>query len=158
MVRCTECGNKYQPIPVTGDGQVATIAPDGKQCPYCGEHILAVAKKCRHCGEIIDVALRAAEEAKSLARDRHQPVIVNNNVSTSSSAAAAAYAGHHRKSLFRSFLRFIFVFCVVLVGGAIIAGSGHTQLGTVLSAAGALMLIIGIPIYAVRCFMRIFFG
>jgi predicted nucleic acid-binding Zn ribbon protein len=27
---------------------------DTKQCPYCGEEILAVAKKCKHCGEWLD--------------------------------------------------------------------------------------------------------
>lgn len=36
-------------------------------CPFCGEQVLTTAKKCKHCGETLDVALRAAEEAKRLA-------------------------------------------------------------------------------------------
>lgn len=39
-----------------------------KACAFCGEDVLAVAKKCKHCGETIDVALRAAEEAMREAR------------------------------------------------------------------------------------------
>lgn len=35
-----------------------------KPCPFCAESVLVEAKKCKHCGEIIDVTLRAAEEAK----------------------------------------------------------------------------------------------
>ncbi len=27
---------------------------DTKRCPYCGEEILATAKKCKHCGEWLD--------------------------------------------------------------------------------------------------------
>jgi hypothetical protein len=41
--------------------------PATKRCVYCGEEILAVALKCKHCGEILDPALRAAEEAKRTA-------------------------------------------------------------------------------------------
>lgn len=34
------------------------------ECPFCAELINSKAKKCKHCGEFLDVALRAAEEAK----------------------------------------------------------------------------------------------
>lgn len=31
-----------------------TSSRASKACPYCGEDILAVAKKCKHCGEFLD--------------------------------------------------------------------------------------------------------
>jgi len=36
-------------------------------CPFCGEQVLATAKKCKHCGETLDVALRSAEEDRRIA-------------------------------------------------------------------------------------------
>ena len=30
------------------------MAMDTKRCPYCGEEILSVAKKCKHCGEWLE--------------------------------------------------------------------------------------------------------
>jgi hypothetical protein len=41
-----------KPLPAPGQDTIA--------CPYCGETILAVAKKCKHCNEILDPGLRAA--------------------------------------------------------------------------------------------------
>ena len=32
------------------------MEPEVARCPYCGEEILAIAKKCRHCGEWLDTA------------------------------------------------------------------------------------------------------
>jgi hypothetical protein len=37
---------------------VPDAQPQTKSCEFCGEEILAVAKKCKHCGEILDASLR----------------------------------------------------------------------------------------------------
>jgi hypothetical protein len=49
------------------DGQGAepqspqTDAAQTKQCPFCGETILAVARKCKHCGEFLDDQVGSGE-------------------------------------------------------------------------------------------------
>jgi len=59
----------HQPAPIVVESarpMVIPSEPRTKPCPFCSEPVLADAKKCKHCGEIIDVALRAAEEAKRM--------------------------------------------------------------------------------------------
>jgi membrane protein YdbS with pleckstrin-like domain len=45
-------------VPPTNDGtdSVAAPAEETKRCPFCGEVILAIARKCKHCGEFLDRA------------------------------------------------------------------------------------------------------
>lgn len=58
-----------------------------KECPFCAESINYKAKKCKHCGETLDVALRAAEEAK---RQANTPNVFMNAGGGGASSASAA--------------------------------------------------------------------
>ena len=42
--------------------QPPPASPATRECPFCGEEILAKAKKCKHCGEFLDAALRHMHE------------------------------------------------------------------------------------------------
>jgi len=43
------------PIPQTACGVISTVqSTQVRPCPFCGEEILVVAKKCKHCGEFFD--------------------------------------------------------------------------------------------------------
>lgn len=65
-VRATAIVEQTRPLAIDLRVQHALVpsapapTPATKECPFCGEQVLTVAKKCKHCGEILDVALRVA--------------------------------------------------------------------------------------------------
>jgi len=71
-----------------------------KDCPFCGEEILAVAKKCKHCHETIDVVLRAAEEAKRAADSKGRDPVVFMNAGGGSSSSSASSGSQKSGSVY----------------------------------------------------------
>lgn len=87
--RVTKCTRCHSPITVIGKHEMEQsissrnalipskqnnsalaipVQENTKVCDFCGEKVLAVAKKCKHCGEILDVVLRAAADARTVAQ------------------------------------------------------------------------------------------
>lgn len=66
--------------------------PQTANCPFCGEDVLATAKKCKHCGEILDVAMRSADEARRLAE--HSSKNRAPAASSSSSSSTVVVINH----------------------------------------------------------------
>jgi TM2 domain-containing membrane protein YozV/predicted RNA-binding Zn-ribbon protein involved in translation (DUF1610 family) len=71
IAKCPGCGDPIQ-IPALAPELVETAARQGipptspspgpsLPCPYCGEMILATAKKCKHCGEFLDADARPVQ-------------------------------------------------------------------------------------------------
>ena len=52
---CPHCKNSVE-IPYKKEGVANQL--DNKNCQFCGETILKIAKKCKHCGEYFDQSLK----------------------------------------------------------------------------------------------------
>jgi predicted amidophosphoribosyltransferase len=107
-VKCVTCGQPLvieanPPAPLMEVQSVAeepflaelVPSPTYKACPFCGENVLQSARKCKHCGETLDVALRAAEEAKQMARRSDRPNVYMNAGGGSSSERPTTVVVHH---------------------------------------------------------------
>jgi hypothetical protein len=53
-------GPAHNPMALLPIKPAAAPGEDTIACPFCGETILAIARKCKHCNELLDPALRAA--------------------------------------------------------------------------------------------------
>ena len=59
---------------MTEDQEPKQLEPQMKPCPFCGEQIMEIAKKCKHCGEFLDPVLRSSAEKSQ----QSEKIIVQN--------------------------------------------------------------------------------
>ena len=76
------------------------------KCPYCGEEILAVAKKCKHCGEWLDKDVEPTSHAESQSTQPVQTIMPK------------------KKSVSKGVIAAILVLLVLIVGGLLLI-NGH---------------------------------
>jgi|GEM_PF-906341 len=121
-----------------------------KNCIYCGEEILAVALKCKHCGEIVDPALRTAEEAKVLASRNSSPSVVNVNTNTAVSTSTSVAVGGRR---WRQLSRLIGAGLLLFLAGPFVSLAAPS-LGIILTLIGFLAFCLGLILSVIRLFYR----
>lgn len=130
-VTCPACKRPLMPVAAPPGESTPSVptptpaAPAGteptKRCPFCGEVILAIAKKCKHCGEFLDRAPASAA----------QPLTAGASTATAPASIAPTAAGTAPAdpgdpapvyaltvSQWDNFWRFLIVICVAILASA----------------------------------------
>lgn len=79
-IECPSCKTSIEiPLVAADDPRAAPselpppAAKQTKPCPFCGEEILKIARKCKHCGEFLDATARPAPPPAPIITPTRQP-------------------------------------------------------------------------------------
>ncbi|MCL2641008.1 MAG: PH domain-containing protein [Phycisphaerales bacterium] len=162
VVTCAECKRSLSPIvsplpsplPVAEEKEkekevVATDEPT-KRCPYCGEEILTVAKKCKHCGEFLDRPLPSIPSpasppiSPSVIPLASPPTVSGRSAIVAPGSAEIPPMFELAVSQWDNFWRYFICLCVAVVGAYVfIQWTPYAFLGT----AGTFVILGGVVGY-----------
>lgn len=137
-VRCPQCGSVLEAEDdmigmrlncpsCSTEFSIAKPAKQMRECPYCGEEILAKAKKCKHCGEFLDKSLKPTTPQLQQQLPSNQPV---KHVTVEQTSKKYKLGGC--------------LFALMMMVGLVIALVGMNTKSGVTLVVGALMGLIGI--------------
>ena len=121
--------------PNTSSPALSAAAEETKRCPFCGEVILAIARKCKHCGEFLDRAQPgfppgpAAVRSVGLPRPQPQPL-----------AADVPLVYEFSISQWDNFWKFIILITLVVLIGCILVFVPPLKEYAVIGTIGAAVL------------------
>ena len=100
-------------------------SPATKPCPYCGEVILVVAKKCKHCGEFLDHGSKTRRGAQAKESDKRIVPLFLLWLFLGGLGAHAFYAGRVVQGFFYLFAFVFWIVWAAIVPSAIRTGHGE---------------------------------
>jgi len=109
--------------PATPPGASPTAEPEPtKRCPFCGEVILAIARKCKHCGEFLDRAAPGPNDPQvTLAPNVASPLPPTDHPSHPAHPANNEPVFSLYTSQWDNFWKFLILFSIVFIVAFILA-------------------------------------